>query len=82
VAPTLPYDAACMGEDRTVPARRLANITAPTLVLTGDTIPFMHDAAAAITKAIPHAEHRVLKGQRHDVSPEALAPVLVEYFAQ
>ncbi len=80
-APTLAYDAACMGEDRTVPARRLASIAAPTLVLTGDTIPFMHDAAVAITKAIPHAQNRVLKGQRHDVSPEALAPVLVEYFA-
>jgi len=82
VAPTLPYDAACMGEDRTVPARRLANITAPTLVLTGDTIPFMHDAAVAMAKAIPHAQQRVLKGQRHDVSAEALAPVLVEYFAK
>ncbi len=81
-APTLMYDADCIGEDRTVPARRAARVTAPTLVMNGDTIPFMQDAALAIAKAIPRAEHRVLKGQRHDVSAEVLAPVLVEYFAE
>jgi len=82
-APTLAYDAACIGKDRTVPARRAAGVTARTLVMNGDaSFPFMHDAAAAIAKAIPHAEHLVLKGQRHDVSAEALAPVLVEFFAK
>ncbi len=80
-APTLAYDAACMGEDRTVPTRRAASVSAPTLVMNGDTIPYMDDAAVVLTKAIPLAEHRVLKGQRHDVSAEALTPVLVEYFA-
>jgi pimeloyl-ACP methyl ester carboxylesterase len=81
VAPTLEYDADDIGKDRTVPVGRAANVTAPTLVMNGDaSFPFMEDAAVALVKAIPHVEHRVLKGQRHDVSPEALAPVLVEFF--
>ena len=83
VAPTLAYDAAAMGDDRTVPARRASGVTAPTLVMNGDaSFPFMYDAAAAIAKAVPHAQHQVLKGQRHDVSPEAIAPVLTEFFAK
>jgi hypothetical protein len=28
---------------------------------------------------MPHAEYRVLEGQTHEVSPEALAPVLIEF---
>jgi hypothetical protein len=30
---------------------------------------------------VPGAERRFLKGQTHNVSPQALAPVLTEYFA-
>jgi pimeloyl-ACP methyl ester carboxylesterase len=81
VAPTLEYDAAAIGAERTVPVSRAADVTAPTLAMNGSaSFPFMDDAAVAIAKAIPHAEHKVLEGQRHDVSPEALAPVLIEFF--
>ena len=37
-------------------------------------------AAKATADALPTAEHRTLDGQTHDVAPEALAPVLVEFF--
>jgi hypothetical protein len=42
----------------------------------------MYDTARTLSKAMPHAQLRALEGQRHDVSPEVLAPVLVEFFAQ
>jgi hypothetical protein len=41
---------------------------------------FMRDTAKALASAIPNAQHRILEGQTHEVSPEALAPVLVEFF--
>jgi pimeloyl-ACP methyl ester carboxylesterase len=86
VAPTLAYDAAAMGEDRRAPVDRAANVKVPVLVMDGGAnlafMPFMHDTATALAKAIPHARHRTLEGQTHDVNLEVLAPVLVEFFTQ
>ena len=80
VAPTLAYDAAIMG-DGSVPAEWLASITVPTLVIAGGASPaFMHNAAQAVAHAIPNAKLCTLEGQTHDVAPQALAPVLVEFF--
>ncbi len=81
VAPTLPYDAAVLGEDASVPVERAGRVAVPTLVMDGGAgMPFMHTTAMALAKAIPGAQHRTLEGQTHEVSPEALAPVLVEFF--
>jgi len=80
VAPTLAYDAAVLGEDRSVPTKRAARVSTPALVMNGTAIPFMLDTAKALAKAIPHAQHRTLEGQSHDVNLEVLAPVLVEFF--
>lgn len=56
------------------------NISAPTLVITGEhSEPFFHDGARALVNHLPHAEHRLLAGQQHNVSPEALAPLLIEF---
>ena len=86
VAPTLAYDAAAMGEDRVAPVKRISNVSAPVLVMDGGAnlafMPFMHDTATALTKAIPHAQQRTLEGQTHDVNLEILAPVLVEFFTR
>ena len=80
VAPTLAYDDAIMG-DGSVPTERLASITVPTLVIAGGASPaFMHNAAQAVALALPNAQRRTLEGQTHDVAPEVLAPVLVEFF--
>ncbi len=85
-APTLQYDATELGEDRFVPVQRVASIKAPTLLLDGGAnlqiLPFMHASATALAGAIPHAQQRTLEGQMHDVKPEVLAPVLVEFFNQ
>jgi pimeloyl-ACP methyl ester carboxylesterase len=78
---TLAYDAAALGEDVSVPTERAASLAVPTLVMDGsESYPFMHSSATALANAILNAQHRTLKGQTHDASPEALAPVLVEFF--
>jgi pimeloyl-ACP methyl ester carboxylesterase len=78
---TLAYDAAALGEDGSVPARRAASVVVPTLVMDGsESFPFMHNTAVALADAIPNAQHRTLEGQTHEVAAEALAPVLVEFF--
>jgi hypothetical protein len=41
---------------------------------------FMYDTAVALAKAMPDAQHRVLEGQTHAVTPQAIAPLLVEFF--
>jgi pimeloyl-ACP methyl ester carboxylesterase len=80
VAPTLAYDNAIMG-DGSVPTEQLASITVPTLVIDGGASPsFMQNATQAVAHALPNAQRRTLEGQTHDVAPEALAPVLVEFF--
>lgn len=84
VAPTLRYDAPAMGFDRSVPVERAAKVKAQTLVMDGgaslESMPFMRASAEKLTQAIPNAKHRTVEGQAHDVSSEALAPVLSEFF--
>jgi len=81
VAHTLPYDAAALGEDGSVPTEKAARVTVPTLVMDGSaSFPFMNTTAVALAKAIPNGEHRTLEGQTHEVEAQVLAPVLVEFF--
>ncbi|MGE5073880.1 MAG: alpha/beta fold hydrolase [Anaerolineae bacterium] len=84
VAPTLENDAADIGEDRTVPVERAAKLGMPVLIMDGGAnlqfLPFMHESATALAKAIPQAQHRTLEGQTHDAKPDAIAPALVEFF--
>jgi pimeloyl-ACP methyl ester carboxylesterase len=84
IAPTLRYDAAALGDARTVPVDLAKKIDIPVLVMDGGAnlqmMPFMHESAAAITQAVPNARQRTLEGQTHDVSLEVIAPVLVEFF--
>lgn len=81
VAPTLAYDAAVMGEDASVPTEKAVHVAVPALVMDGGgSYPFMHVTALALAKAMPHAQHRTLEGQTHEVAPQVLAPVLVEFF--
>ncbi len=81
VAPSLAYDAAAMGEDASVPTEKAASVAVPTLVMDGSaSYPFMHTTALALANAMPHAQHRTLEGQTHEVAPQVLAPLLVEFF--
>jgi hypothetical protein len=50
--------------------------------MNGTVIPFMLPTGQALAKAIPHAQHRTLEGQSHDIDLKVLAPELVKFFAQ
>lgn len=84
VAPTLAYDAAALGADRTVPVERAATVAAPTLVMDGgaslEVMPFMRATAEALAAAMPHAQRQTLEGQTHQVDSKVLAPVLAAFF--
>jgi pimeloyl-ACP methyl ester carboxylesterase len=81
VAPTLVYDNAVLG-DGTVPHELAAAVRVPALVANGGDSPeFFRAAARATADAIPGARHRTLEGQSWgQVAPEALAPMLKEFF--
>ena len=82
LAPSLAYDhGGVMGDDLSVPVDLAGRVGVPTLVMRGGNgAPFMQETAKTLAKAIPGAKLRTLEGQTHDVSPAALAPVLVEFF--
>ena len=68
--------------DSSVPAERVACVTVPTLVMDGGATPaWARNAAQALADALPDVRRRTLEGQDHNVAPEALAPVLEEFFA-
>ena len=80
LAHTLAYDATIMG-DYSVPTERAA-VTVPTLVMDGGaSFAGMAESAQALADALPDGQRRTLEGQGHDVDPNVLAPVLVEFFA-
>ncbi|MGE5335693.1 MAG: alpha/beta fold hydrolase, partial [Nitrososphaerota archaeon] len=82
LAHTLAYDATVMG-DYTLPAERVAEVKTPTLVLDGGaSFPFMHVTAQALEELLPNGQHHTLAGQGHDVSGEALASAMNEFFSE
>lgn len=84
MAPTLAYDNAVLGDDRSVPMGVAAQVKAATLVMDGSAslgpMPFMRPTADKLARAIPGAQRRVVEGQAHDVSPKVLAPILLAFF--
>lgn len=81
LAPSLAYDDAVMGGGL-VPRDLLASITVPVLSLGGGASPdWMREAARTVAESVPQGTYRVLEGQSHMVDPQALAPVLTEFFS-
>jgi pimeloyl-ACP methyl ester carboxylesterase len=84
VAHTLAYDGLIIGDNQSgKPLRpdQWPDVTAPALVIVGgESEQFFHTGARAVLEQVPSARKRVLYGQSHDVAPEALAPVLAEFF--
>lgn len=79
LAHTLVDDLSWLG-DYSLPVRRVASAAIPVLVADGGTTPWLTAAAEAVAATLPRAERRTLAGQPHNVAPEAIAPVLVEFF--
>lgn len=80
LAHTLAYDATIMG-DYALPADRAASVKVPAIVMAGTaSFPWMSETARALAETLLDGQLRVLDGQTHDVSPDAMAPVLQEFF--
>ena len=80
VVHTVAYDLTILG-DRSVLNERSSSISVPTLVIGGDKSPKeLRDAVTAVANAFPNGHSRFLSGQDHNISGQALIPVLVEYF--
>ena len=86
LAPTLAYDNEVMGDTvrgKPLPTERWASLTVPVLAVDGGASPpWARNGVQAIARALPQAQYRTLDGQTHNVAPEAIAPVLIEFFAR
>ena len=82
MAHTLVYEMTIMG-DGALPDDIAACVTMPTLVMDGGDSPeWMRHAARVVAGAVPNGQHRSLEGQTHDLVPEAIGPVLLEFLAR
>jgi pimeloyl-ACP methyl ester carboxylesterase len=84
VAHTLPYDGMIARDvmaGRTLPSGKWSNVSASTLVISGElSEPFFQTAANTLAKHLANAADRVLAGQGHDAAAEAIAPMLMNFF--
>lgn len=77
---TLWYDMTLLG-DGGVPIPMLGRITVPVLVLAGGAgWDWVRASGAVVADSVPDGVYRELEGEGHGVSPEALAPALLEFF--
>jgi pimeloyl-ACP methyl ester carboxylesterase len=88
LAPTLRYDAACLG-DGAPPVARLTTVTQPVLLTTGVTIdphsaglPFDFFGAAADETAgiLPHGRRATIEVAGHVADPVRLGPILTSFY--
>ncbi len=83
-AHTLAYDGMLMGDHmggHPLPVEQWATVTMPVLAMDGGASPlWARNAVQALVHVLPNARRRTLEGQTHVVTPEALAPVLIEFF--
>jgi hypothetical protein len=86
VAHTIAYDAAFVGnvmQGKPLPTDRWVKVTMPVLVADGGASDaWIHHAADALAKVLPHASRHTLEGQTHMVDPNVLAPALIDFFQQ
>ena len=86
LAHTIAYDAAFVGEvtqGKPLPPEHWAEVTMPVLVvdgaMSGD---WVHHSADVLATVLPNASRHTLEGQIHGVDPNALAPVIIDFFQQ
>jgi hypothetical protein len=89
LAPTLRYDAACIGEGPP-PAERLAVVAQPVLLTTGSTpdahlagLPagFFAAAADATVQSLPNGRRATIATSGHVPDPDALGSLLADFYA-
>jgi pimeloyl-ACP methyl ester carboxylesterase len=86
LAPTIAYDVAVVGENRSIPIERSAMIKANTLVMDGGaslkSMPFMRTTADKLAKTIPDAQRHTVEDQDHDVDNKVMAAILTKFFSE
>ncbi|WP_088051414.1 alpha/beta fold hydrolase [Virgibacillus dakarensis] len=86
IAHTLPYDTILTVDHqkgKSLSGEEWSSITIPTLVGVGGKSPaWMNNAMQELANVLPNTKHRTLEGQTHIVKPDALAPVLTEFFME
>jgi pimeloyl-ACP methyl ester carboxylesterase len=86
LAPTIAYDIAVVGDNRSIPVDRVASIKASTIVMDGGNslkpMPFMRVSADKLGKTIPNAQRRTVEGEAHNVNEQVLAPILKEFYSK
>jgi hypothetical protein len=84
VAHTIAYDAAFVGtvmQGKPLPPDRWVKVSVPVLVADGGASDaWIHHGADALANVLPHASRQTIEGQTHMVDPNALAPVIIEFF--
>jgi pimeloyl-ACP methyl ester carboxylesterase len=79
---TLPNDLTILS-DRSMLAERAKALRIPTLVVGGAKSPLpLRDAVDRVAKAIPNANAVLLPDQTHNLSVEALAPVMTAFLLE
>jgi pimeloyl-ACP methyl ester carboxylesterase len=79
---TLTYDYAIL-HDGAIPVDAAQKATMPALVINGEkSFDILQDAAKNLSKTMPNAQWKTLKGQTHQASPEIIASVLKDFFKQ
>lgn len=81
LAPTLAYDAHCLGGNvQTFPAALVATIEAPLLAVASEASPpFLQEPPRLVAATAPNASFTLLPGQFHDVPPTVLAPAIAAF---
>jgi pimeloyl-ACP methyl ester carboxylesterase len=82
LVPSLDYDAAVLG-DSMMPAREwLTSITVPTLLVDGENSnSWAKEAVRVLADVLPGGRRHTLMGHDHVLAPDALAPVMIKFFA-
>lgn len=84
IAHTLVYDISIIktySQGRPLPAGDWAGVQVPVIVADGGKSPrWMRNAAEAWSKVFEQGAYRTLPGQTHMLKPQAIAPVLIEFF--
>ena len=81
MAHTLVYDMTIVGDGR-LPADLGTSVKQPTLAMDGgESSAAMRAAAQAVVHAVHDGQYRSLPGRNHDIVPEAIGPVVQEFFA-
>ena len=84
VAHTIAYDGTIMGDTmsgKPLPTDRWTTATMPTLVMNGTlSESFFNTTASSLATLLPNAQHRPIPNQDHNISPDALAPILIDFF--